>query len=92
MIFAEPRIASSARERGQGIERPRPLAPGIEEVVPQPGCDDSHELALLGALVLEAVWQVGYHRIKAYHLQNHPVLTSPLTEVFSGFLVILIIS
>ncbi|GAB3525936.1 hypothetical protein [Arthrobacter monumenti] len=25
----------------------------------------------------EAAWQVGYHRIKAYHLQNHPVLTSP---------------
>ena len=28
----------------------------------------------------EAGWQVGYHRIKAYHLQNHPVLTSPLTD------------
>lgn len=28
----------------------------------------------------EAVWQVGYHRMKAYRLQNHPVLTSPLTD------------
>lgn len=25
----------------------------------------------------EAIWQVGYHRIKAYYLQNHPVLASP---------------
>jgi hypothetical protein len=28
----------------------------------------------------EAAWQVAHHRIKAYHLQNHPVLTSPLTD------------
>ncbi|AOT02026.1 hypothetical protein [Arthrobacter sp. U41] len=29
----------------------------------------------------DAAWQVGYHRIKAYHLQNHPVLTSPHTDM-----------
>lgn len=28
----------------------------------------------------EAQWQVGYHRIKRYHLQNHPVLKSPVTD------------
>ncbi|GEO96814.1 hypothetical protein [Kocuria turfanensis] len=26
----------------------------------------------------EAVWQVCHHRVKRYHLQNHPVLASPL--------------
>jgi hypothetical protein len=28
----------------------------------------------------DAQWQVGYHRIKRYWLQNHPVLKSPLSD------------
>lgn len=28
----------------------------------------------------QAEWQVGYHRIKRYHLQNHPVLKSSVTD------------
>mgnify|MGYP004479034663 CR=1 FL=1 len=27
-----------------------------------------------------AAWQVCHHRVKRYHLQNHPVLTSPLSD------------
>lgn len=36
---------------------------------------------VITAAAPDAAWQVGYHRIKAYHLQNHPVLTSPHTDM-----------
>lgn len=35
---------------------------------------------VITAAAPDAAWQVGYHRVKAYHLQNHPVLSSPHTD------------
>lgn len=61
-------------------------SPGLDPATP------AHIVVLLDGVVSylgevistaapQAVWQVGYHRIKAYHLQNHPVLASPLTDM-----------
>lgn len=35
---------------------------------------------VIAAHAPQAQWQVCHHRIKRYHLQNHPVLTSPLND------------
>lgn len=53
---------------------------------------DSYLAEVITAGAPDAEWQVGYHRIKRYHLQNHPVLKSPVTDsdIYSASLVAVI--